>query len=40
MDFHDVVSGDMPGDRVQIDSTHIKRANVLFPSILEKIKIS
>lgn len=30
--------GDMPGDKVQIEDTHIAKANVIFPELLKQIK--
>ncbi|MBN2619371.1 MAG: hypothetical protein JXR64_13765 [Spirochaetales bacterium] len=35
-----VTTGDMPGDKVKIDESHIKRANVIFSHLLEKVKSS
>jgi len=32
-----IIPGDMPGDKVEINNTHINRAEVLFPHLLEKI---
>ena len=30
--------GDMPGDKVQIEETHIAKANVIFPELLKQVK--
>ncbi len=38
-DLTDIVPGDMPGDKIEIDDSHIKRANSIFPFLLEKINI-
>lgn len=36
----DIVAGDMPGDKIEIDDSHIKRANTIFPYVYETIKKS
>lgn len=33
----DVPHGDMPGDRVVIDDTHIRKANAIFPALAQKL---
>ena len=30
--------GDMPGDKVEINDTHIKKANIIFPKLIEELK--
>lgn len=35
MGIKDVVSGDMPGDKVQINESHIEKAKCLFPKLLK-----
>ncbi len=34
---NEIVQGDMPGDKIQIDSGHISKANVIFPKLLEEL---
>ncbi len=36
-DVNSIMTGDMPGDKVCIDKEHIKKANVLFPLLVERI---
>ncbi|OQY34185.1 MAG: hypothetical protein B6241_05725 [Spirochaetaceae bacterium 4572_59] len=38
IDLSELVRGDMPGDQIQIEKTHILRAEVIFPVILQKLK--
>lgn len=33
----DIPAGDMPGDKVQINDTHIEKAGIIFPLLLEKL---
>ncbi len=33
----DIPHGDMPGDKIEIDESHIAKANVIFPSLAEKL---
>ncbi|MGL1893864.1 MAG: hypothetical protein OCD02_19660 [Spirochaetaceae bacterium] len=35
-----LIFGDMPGDKISIDESHIKRAEVIYPIIFDKIKES
>ena len=34
----DIPHGDMPGDKVEIGEDHIKKANLIFPVLMEKVK--
>lgn len=36
-DLIDIVPGDMPGDKIEIDDSHIKRANSIFPYLLDEL---
>ena len=36
-DVNDVPKGDMPGDKIQINQEHIRKANVIFPKLLRKL---
>ncbi|MBI9101873.1 MAG: hypothetical protein JEY99_05620 [Spirochaetales bacterium] len=38
IEIKDVVSGDMPGDKVSIDETHTKRADRIFPYLLNSLQ--
>lgn len=38
IDIDDIVTGDMPGDKVHMDESHIRRANGIFPYILNRIE--
>ncbi len=31
--------GDMPGDKVEINDAHIKKANIIFPKLIEELKL-
>ncbi|OYO67732.1 hypothetical protein CG709_17480, partial [Lachnotalea glycerini] len=33
----DISHGDMPGDKVEINETHIAKANIIFPELLKQI---
>ncbi|MBQ1477372.1 MAG: hypothetical protein IIZ33_04435 [Erysipelotrichaceae bacterium] len=34
----DIPHGDMPGDKIRIEETHIQKASTIFPVLLEKLK--
>lgn len=34
---NEIVQGDMPGDKIQIDSGHMSKANVIFPKLLDEL---
>ena len=36
-DGKDVMHGDMPGDKIEINASHIQKAEILFPALLEKL---
>ncbi|KAA3657715.1 MAG: adenylylsulfate kinase [Chloroflexi bacterium] len=38
IDANSVKTGDMPGDKVQINQTHIEKANIIFPRLLQKLE--
>ena len=38
VDIANVVHGDMPGDKVSIDDTHIAKAKIIFVELLDKVK--
>jgi glycosidase/uridine kinase len=38
VDFKKLKTGDMPGDKIKIDDTHISRANIIFPYILKEFQ--
>ena len=38
VDIANVVHGDMPGDKVSIDDTHIAKAKTIFVELLDKVK--
>ena len=37
-DYSDLITGDMPGDKIQIDESHTGRADIIFPKLLEFLK--
>ncbi len=38
VDLAKVIHGDMPGDKVSIDKTHIEKAKIIFKKLLEEVK--
>lgn len=38
VDLTKVIHGDMPGDKVSIDKTHIEKAKIIFEKLLEEVK--
>lgn len=38
LDVNDIETGDMPGDKVEINQGHINKANVIFPELLKTIE--
>jgi len=38
IDLSSIKTGDMPGDKVHINQTHIDKANIIFPHLLQKLK--
>lgn len=38
VDLTKVIHGDMPGDKVSIDKTHIEKAKIIFKKLLEEVK--
>ncbi|MDC7227997.1 MAG: hypothetical protein PQJ61_14635 [Spirochaetales bacterium] len=39
-DYSKLITGDMPGDKIQIGDSHIKRSDTVFPILLKKVKAS
>ncbi len=37
IDLETVKTGDMPGDRIQINQSHIDKANTVFPHVLAQL---
>jgi len=38
IDLHSVKTGDMPGDKIEINGSHFSRINKIFPYILEELR--
>lgn len=36
----DIPHGDMPGDKIEIDETHIAKARTIFPVLMEKLEVA
>jgi hypothetical protein len=36
----DIPHGDMPGDKIEIDETHIAKAKTIFPVLMEKLEVA
>lgn len=36
-DYGAILKGDMPGDKIKIEETHVKKAQAIFPKLLEKL---
>ena len=38
IDLTSVMTGDMPGDKIQINQSHIDKANTIFPNLLQRLE--
>jgi alpha-galactosidase len=38
IDLESVKTGDMPGDKVEINHSHVEKANIIFPYLLQKLE--
>jgi alpha-galactosidase len=38
IDLSSVKTGDMPGDKIKINQSHIEKANIIFPHLLQKLE--
>ena len=38
IDYKELITGDMPGDKIEINDSHIQRADTIFPILYEMFK--